>query len=252
MHMRLLEVEVEAEAINLLRRLYEEKVIDALSGVKGCRFAGLIQSITRSERCLSLTLWDTPENTTAYEGSALFAELMRESSVFFTNSVEYTIKLSEDLRVEYVPVARDPVVHSYPVAAQSGSGKDIRALTSALWVRMVSLKILPGKLEAFKQLYRDHSIPALRSAPGCLFVYLLESDENRDEVFSVTIWKNRQDAVTYERSGVFERLIEIQKETLCGHAQERLMTGGTGAPGSKGTADVSVEHFTILAGRSFP
>jgi heme-degrading monooxygenase HmoA len=248
--MRLLDVEVETEGINLLRRLYEEKVIGALSDVKGCRFAGLLQSVTKPERCLSLTLWDSPEDTAAYESSGLFADLIRESSVFFTNSVEYTIKLSEDLCVEYVPVSRDPVVHSYPVAAQSGSGRDIRALTSALWVRMVSLKILPGKLDEFKQLYREHSIPALRAAPGCLFVYLLESDENRDEVFSVTIWKNRQDAVAYERSGVFERLIEIQKETLCGPAQERLMTGGSETSGSKGTADVSVEHFTILAGRA--
>jgi heme-degrading monooxygenase HmoA len=249
--MRLLDVEVDKDGIDLLRKLYDEKVITALSAVKGCRFAGLIQSVTKPERCLSLTLWDTPDDTAAYERSGLFGELIQESSIFFTNTVEYTIRLSEDLRVEYVPVSKDPVVHSYPIAAQSGTGKDAAGLTQDLWVRIVSLKILSGRMEEFKKLYRDHSIPALRAAPGCLFVYLLENDENRDEVFSVTIWKTREAALAYEKSGVFERLIEIQKETLCGRAQERLLTGGGEQSTSRGTADILVEHYSILAGRSF-
>jgi heme-degrading monooxygenase HmoA len=249
--MRLLDVEVEKDGIDLLRRLYEEKVVTALSGVKGCRFAGLIQSVANPGRCLSLTLWDSPDDTAEYERSGLFGELIRESSVFFTKSIEYTIRLSEDLRVEYVPVSVEPVIHSYPIAAQSGTGKDARGLTSDLWVRIVSLRILQGRMDEFKKLYRDHSIPALRSAPGCIFVYLLENEVNRDQVFSVTIWKRHEDALAYEKSGVFDRLIELQKETLSKHAQEMLLTGGDDQSSSRGTGDVLVEHFSILAGRSF-
>jgi hypothetical protein len=70
-------------------------------------------------------------------------------------------------------------------------------------------------------------------------------------VFSVTIWKNQEDALAYEKSGVFEHLIELQKETLSGHAQERLLTGGGDSSNSRGTGDVLVEHYSILAGRSF-
>ena len=251
MHMRLLDVEIEKDAIQLLRRLYEEKILSALAGVRGCRFAGLIQSVSKPERCLSLTLWDSPEDTAAYERSGLFGELVRESSVFFTNTIEYSIRLSEDLRVEYVPVNNEPVVHSYPIAEQSGTPRDTGALTSDLWVRIVSLKILPGKMDDFKALYREHSIPVLRSEPGCLYVYLLENDENSDEVFSVTIWKRREDAIAYEKSGAFDRLIALQKETLAGHAQEKLLTGASDTSTSKGTADVLVEHYSILSGRSF-
>lgn len=251
MHMRLLDVEVEPDAIGLLRRLYDERVAGALAEVNGCRFAGLIQSASKPERCLSLTLWDAPSDAEAYEASGLFGELMRESSQFLTSSTEYTIRLSENLSVEYVPVTTEPVVHSYPVAAQAGAGADPRALSAALWVRIVSLAILPGKMDEFKRLYREHSIPALRSAPGCLFLFLLDSDVNRDEVLSVTIWKTRGEAEAYERSGTFERLLDIQKHTLCGCAQEQLITGSADPSAAKGTAGVQVEHFTVLAGRGF-
>lgn len=250
MHMRLLDVEVETDGVDLLRRLYAERVLTALGGVRGCRFAGLIQSASHAERCLSLTLWDSPEDASAYERSGLFGELIEESKIYFSKSVEYTIRLSEDLRVEYVPVEREPVLRSYPIAAQSGTGAVPPNLGQQPWVRIVSLQVLEGRMDEFKRLYVTRSIPALRSASGCLFVYLLESEEKRGEVFSVTLWKSREDAVAYERSGVFERLIETQKHTLCGHAGGRLL-GAQDAPRAQGTGDILVEHYTVLSGRSF-
>jgi heme-degrading monooxygenase HmoA len=251
MHMRLLNVEVDREGVPLLRRLYEEKVVPALGRVRGCRFAGLMQSVSQPERCLSLTLWDSPADAVEYENSGLYGQLIDESKIFFSQTVEYTIKLSEDLQVEYVPVSNEPVARSYPVAAQSGAEKRGRDLSQALWLRIVSLKILAGKMEEFKELYLTHSIPALRSAPGCRHVYLLENDEASDEVFSITIWDSREHAVAYEQSGVFDRLIGLQRHTLSGHAQGKLLAG-EGDPGkSHGTGDVLVEHYTILTGRNF-
>ncbi len=251
MHMRLLNVEIDRDGADLLRKLYDEKVITALREVAGCRFAGLMQSVSNPDRCLSLTLWDSPEDALAYERSGVYGRLIEESRIFFSQSVEYTIKLSEDLQVEYVPVSTGPVAHAYPVAAQSGTGKKGRDFSQGVWLRIVSLKILAGKMEEFKRLYVQHSIPVLRAEPGCRHVYLLENDEGSDEVFSITLWDSREQAVAYERSGKFERLIDLQKETLSGYAQGRLL-GGEADPGrSHGTGDVMVEHYTILAGRSF-
>ncbi len=251
MHMRLLNVDVEKDGVHLLRRLYEEKVVPALERVKGCRFAGLMQSVTQPERCLSLTLWDSPADAAQYEQSGLYGALIEESKIYFSQSVEYTIKLSEAMRVEYVPVSNEPVAHSYPIAAQSEPEKKGRELSRAVWLRIVSLKILPGKIDEFKKLYVGHAIPALRAAPGCRHVYLLENDENMDEVFSITIWESREHAVAYENSGVFDRLIDLQKHTLSGHAQGILLAGERDAAKSRGTGDVMVEHYTILTGRSF-
>ncbi len=249
MHMRLLNVDINKDGIPLLTRLYEEKVVTALARVGGCRFAGLMQSVEQAERCLSLTLWDSEVAATAYEGSGVYADLINESKIFFSPSVEYTIKLSEDLQVEYVPVSNEPVVHAYPIAAASEPEKEEGDLSPVLWLRIVSLTILPGMMDEFKKLYIAHSIPALRSAPGCRHVYLLENDKKGDEVFSVTIWESQEHAEAYERSGVFDRLIDLQKHTFCAHAQGQLLDGG--AAKSRGTGDVLVEHYTILTGRSF-
>lgn len=250
MHMRLLQVEIEKDGLPLLKRLYEERVMPALQTQKGCRFASLMQSMHHPDQCLSLTLWDDPADAEAYEKSGLFASLMDESKLFLTESLEYSIKLSEDLQVEYVPVPRDPVVKSYPIAVQS-DGVD-KGGTEGVWLRIVSLKILPGKMQEFKRLYTDHSVPALRAAPGCRHVYLLESEERDDEVFSVTIWDSREHAQEYERSGVFEHLLDLQKETLSGLAQWKIRTGQEDDRRTVSTEDVLVEHYTILAGRSFP
>ena len=251
MHMRLLTVDVEEEGVPLLRRLYEEKIVPSLERMKGCRFAGLMQSVTKPERCLSLTLWDSPVDAAEYEQSGLYGQLLEESKIFFSQSVEYTLRLSEDMRVEYVPVSNEPVAHSYQIAAQSGPEKQGRDLSHAVWLRLVSLEILPGKFGEFKQLYVRHSIPALRAAPGCRHAYLLENDEDGDKVFSITVWESREHAVAYEKSGVFERLIDLQKHTLSGHARGKLLAGEGDAARSRGTGDVLVEHYTILTGRSF-
>jgi heme-degrading monooxygenase HmoA len=251
MFMRLLKVEVDPEGLHLLQNLYSERVLGALEGVPGCRFAGLMQSIHHPDTCLSLTLWNTPEDAAAYERSGLFAQLLEESRLFFSESLEYSIKLSEDLQVEYVPVRSGPVVKSFPIAEQSETEQTGEDARRAVWLRIVSLKILPGKKDEFKKLYREHSIPALRSAPGCRYVYLLESGEDLDEVFSVTIWDSREHAAEYEASGVFERLLMLQKDTLSDLAQWKARLGVKEEQKAMSTDDVLVEHYTVLTGKSF-
>lgn len=252
MHMRLLHVEVEPDGIQFLRRLYEERIIGALGEQKGCRFAGLMQSIQHPEQCLSLTLWDSPSDADTYEKSGLFLKLLEESKIYLSDTVEYSIKLSEDLQVEYIPVTRDPVVKSYPIAAQSEASGDRQQSADGVWLRIVSLKILPGKMEEFKKLYTDHSIPALRAARGCRHVYLLETEDRGNEVLSVTIWNSREDAEEYEKGGVFEHLLELQKHTLSGLAQWKKEAGGDQPQKSMSTEDVLVEHYTILTGKNYP
>jgi len=251
MFMRLLQVDVDTEGIHLLQKLYSERVLTALEEVPGVRFAGLMQSVHHPDTCISLTLWDSREAAEAYERSGLFSRLLDESKMFLSETLEYSIKLSEDLQVEYVPVRTDPVVKSFPIAAQSETEQTNDDARRAVWLRIVSLKILPGKGEEFKRLYREHSIPALRAAPGCRYVYLLESGEGRDEVFSVTIWDSQEHAAEYERSGVFEKLLLIQKDTLSDLSQWKINSGENEAKHSTTTDDVLVEHYTVLTGKNY-
>ena len=250
MQMRLFRLEVDSEGVALLTKQYGERIIAALGLMQGCRYAGLAQSVHSPERCISITLWDTPVQAEAYERSGVFGELLRESEIFFSPSVEYTIRLSEDLKVEYVPVRSEPVAASYPVAAQSDPGTGGRGLAGAGCLRIISLEILPEKIAEFKSLYVSESIPALRNAPGCRHVILLENDRKKEEFFSITVWESIEKAEEFGRGGVFRGLIDSQKHTFSAHAQGKLLAGDDPAL-SRGTGDLLEELYTVLIGRTF-
>jgi len=249
MHMRLVQLEVKHGSMPGLGRHYTQRVIPAFQQTKGCRYAGLLQSVHHPDSVISLTLWDSPEDAHAYERGGVFQQLLEETRPFLSESSEYTMQLSQALTLEYVPVTQEPVVKDYPIAARSETPTSGQTAGSAMWLRIVSLKILPGKLDEFKRLYAEHAIPALRGVRGCRHVYLLESGDQSHEVFSVTSWESKQDAEAYEKSGLFEKLLETQKHTLSGLYQWKRSLGKEQASHSATSEDVMVEHYTILTGR---
>ena len=251
MHMRLVQLEVKQGSMPGLGEHYAQRVIPVFQETKGCRYAGLLQSVHHPERVISLTLWDSPEDAHAYESGGVYRKLLDETRPFLSETSEYTMQLSEDLTLEYVPVANEPVVKTYPISERSEADISGEPTGNAMWLRIVSLKILPGKLEEFRKLYAEHSIPALRGAKGCRHVYLLEGGDQSHEVLSVTSWDSKQDAETYEQSGVFERLLELQKHTLSGLYQWKRSLGKEKATHSATSEDVMVEHYTVLTGRDF-
>jgi len=251
MHMRLVQVEVRTGALTNLCDHYSRHVIPALQQTKGCRYAGLLQSAHHPERCISLTLWDSPEDAHAYESGGAYRQLLDETRPYLSESSEYKMQLSQDLTLEYVPVAQEPVVKDYPITARSEMTSSGQPAGNAMWLRIVSLKVLPGKLDEYTRLYAKHSIPALRNVRGCRYVYLLESGDESHEVLSVTSWESKQDAEAYEKSGLFERLLELQKHTLSGLYQWKKSLGKEQASHSATSEDVMVEHYTVLTGQNF-
>jgi heme-degrading monooxygenase HmoA len=251
MHMRLVQIEVKDGEMSGLRDFYTRHTMRTLQQVKGCRYAGLMQSMHHPEQCISLTLWDSQDDARAYESGGTYQRLLEETRPYLSESSEYKIQLSEDLTLQYVPVHQEPLVKAYPIAARSEMGATGRGAADAMWLRIVSLKILPGKLDEFKRLYAEQSIPTLRKVKGCRYVYLLESDERSHEVLSVTSWDSRQDAEAYENSGLFEQLLEAQKQTLSGLYQWKRSLGKVEASHSATSEDIMVEHYTVLTGQNF-
>jgi len=251
MHMRLMQFEVRKGELSLLREFYTKRIIPALNGVTGCRYAGLTQSVHHPDECISLTLWDSPEDAQAYEKIGVFQGLMEEARPYLSESSEFKIQLSENLTLEVLPIPQEPVVKAYPIAAVSEVPASGASPADAIWLRIVSLKVLPGKLDEFKRLYAEHAIPALRNVKGCRHVYLLESEERSHEVLSVTTWDSNQDAETYEKSGLFEHLLETQEHTLSGLYQWKRSLGKDQASRSVTSEDVLVERYTVLTGKNF-
>jgi heme-degrading monooxygenase HmoA len=81
-----------------------------------------------------------------------------------------------------------------------------------MYVRMTFIKIKPGKMEALRSLYNEQVIPTMQKQKGVRFIHLLESLENPDEGISVTAWDTKADLDAYEKSGVYEGLIEKFKD----------------------------------------
>ncbi len=251
MHMRLVQSEVKSGTLPRLREVYARRIIPALQDVAGCRYAGLMQSVHHPDQCISLTLWNSREDAQAYETSGMFQGLMEEVRPFLSESSEFRIQLSENLTLECVPVPSEPTVKAYPVAAGDDLPMSRLASGDPILLRIVSLKVLPGKLDEFNHLYKVNAVPALRKTTGCRYVYLLESDQRAGEVLSVTSWDSTQDAEAYEQSGLFEQLLESQRQTLSGLYQWKRSLGKEQAVRSATSEDVLVEHYDVLIEKNF-
>ena len=54
-----------------------------------------------------------------------------------------------------------------------------------MYIRIVSLKIEPGEVKEFRELYSKGIIPALESTEGCSFAYLIEGVKQDNEYLSI-------------------------------------------------------------------
>jgi heme-degrading monooxygenase HmoA len=81
-----------------------------------------------------------------------------------------------------------------------------------MYVRMTLIKIKSGRMEALRSIYNEQVIPTMQKQKGVRFIHLLECLENRDEGISITAWDTKADLDAYEKSGVYEGLIEKFKD----------------------------------------
>jgi len=251
MFMRMVQVRVKSLELNTLRTLYAERIIPTLEKVQGCRYAGLMQSAHRPEECISLTLWDTQADAGAYEKSGVFERLLEETRPYLSESSESRIQISRDLTLEYVPIPDEPVVSSFPIAVQSDSMATDRKEHDGIWLRIVSLRVRQGKMEEFKRSYLEQVIPTLRTVKGCRYIYLTENAEKPNEVISVTSWDSKEDAEHYQKSGLFDRLLQSQKDLLSELYQWKRDRDQEHAGSVSTSEDLSMENYGVLIGKDF-
>jgi quinol monooxygenase YgiN len=77
-----------------------------------------------------------------------------------------------------------------------------------MFLRFVKVKIRPNKAGEFEQFYDEHVRPELQRTPGCLFAALMSSQSDVIEAVSMTIWDTRGDAERYERSGIYQSILD--------------------------------------------
>lgn len=251
MYMRVLQLKIDPLKSRAFQAFYDKNIVPALQKVHGCLSITLVRSAQHNDEFLSITLWNEQKDAEAFNQSELFQQLLTETKVYFSDSSEWKIKLSEDYSLDLEAVEQEATVNSYPIVAQS----DLETLpvkeSQSMFMRIVSAKILPDKIDEIRQLYKNDVIPALKITKGCRYAYLSESMKEDNEVFSVTIWDSRQDAENYEKSPLLEELTERAKHAFSTLSQWKMILDTNYDEKTAKSKALDVNYYNIVSGRSF-
>jgi len=83
-----------------------------------------------------------------------------------------------------------------------------------MFMRLLQLKLNPDYIEEFKNFYDNTVLQRLQKMPGCIFAGLIKSGPENTEFISLTFWETQQNAEEYEKSEVFNGLINQARPFL--------------------------------------
>ncbi len=251
MYMRLVHGKYKHGTESEIRKVYDDIVIPRLQKTPGCLCVCLIKSEIHKDEGISLTLWDTQENAESYEKSGLYAKLLSAVKPHLSDTAEWKVQLSKDLELEYTYVHEEPVVKSYAFAAQTDKDIPIEDQSHTMYLRILSVKIQPGKLKELEKIYKEEIIPALLAVKGCLYAYLTEGIEEKNEVISVSLWDSKEDADTFEKSGELKKLLKRVEHTFSSLFQWKMALEKKYSGHVVTSDDIAMEKYRMVTGKHF-
>lgn len=251
MFLRLVEAKIRPEDAASLSDAYLLHIMPALERTRGCLFAGLAQSTRQPDEVISLTLWTSREDAAAYERSGKFMELLAIARPFFSDSSEWRLHLTDDLRLEYGPVPNEPVVVAFEDVPSHASPPIPESKSSEYFIRIVFMVVQPGRRAEFVKLYTTQVVPGLKAVRGCRFMQLAQSMQKSDEFISFTVWESKGDAEAYEESGEFSRLREFLRPTLSSLYQWKMDQETERGLQTHTSEDTTVRAYQFLVGKPF-
>ena len=250
MFMRLFLRKIISERVDEFKSFYDTTVIPELQKIDGCLFAGLLLNTKDITEGISLTLWDTRQHAEEYEGSGLFEKLLDQAKPFLAESTEWKIQLSEDLELEYKPEDDKPDLKHFNVTVHERVKADLFAQYSKMYIRIVSHILQKNKIKEFRDIFVDKIIPALQETKGCRYSYLIESMQQENEVISLSIWDSKEDALDYESSGNFDKLMNFLRPTFSQFYQWKMALEKDPAKKVSTTEDLKVSHYQVVTGKN--
>lgn len=91
-----------------------------------------------------------------------------------------------------------------------------------MYMRLLQLRVDPDKFETLHQFYNKIVIPELQSIPGCQFASLIQSTHQNNEFFSMTLWDTKKAAEAYNKSEVYQRLLNLIKPILAESSEWKI------------------------------
>ena len=252
MFMRILKLNLNADSINDFKKFYEETVEPRLQSVEGCLFASLINSKPDKNEFISLTFWKTQLQAENYEKSGVFQSLIDEAKQYFSEETdEWKIQLTENMEIQYTQDTDEYEINKYNVAVQNGSDKSLINQNDTMFLRIVSLKIQPGKMDEFKKLYSEVVIPSFKKAPGCRNAFLTQSISEGSDFISVSVWDDKESAVKHESGKEYNEMIDKVKHTFSQFYLWKMSLDRGNNSTIKTTDDMRVSHYDVVTGKSF-
>ena len=252
MFMRILQLKLNSDFINDFKAFYEETVEPKLQTIDGCLFASLIKSKPDKDEFISLTFWKTQQQAENYENSGVFNELIEQAKPYFSEaSDEWKIQLTEDMEIQYSQENEKPVINKYNVAVQNGTDTSLIKQNDSMFLRIVSLKIQPGKMDEFKKLYHEIVIPSFKKAPGCRNAFLTQSISEDSDFISVSVWDDKESAVKHESGKEYNEMIDKVKHTFSQFYLWKMSLDRDRQSKIKTTEDMKVGHYDVVTGKSF-
>lgn len=251
MHLRMVEAAVKKGDDLSLEHLYAEKIIPALENTRGCIFAGLMQRQDQPSKYISLTLWHSDNDAENYVLSGEYRKNLREVEHTFEEGDEWKIQLSRDDTVEYIPVESEPEVKSFAISGkQDHLPPHLAAKTG--YLRILSLKVKPGRAEEFKKIYYNEILPELESVNGCRFAFLLDNSGHAGEMISLTMWDDAASIDYYEKEGLFNSFLGRLHHTLGDLYRWKMALENRSKSATAITSqDIGVSKFTMITGKKF-
>lgn len=247
MYLRLVHLKVKPGRRRDLRTFFEGRVMTAFAEIPGCRHAALLEGRDRTEGWLSATFWKSYEDAEDYEESGLPAQLVEESEGILEHEKDWKIELSQDMKVDYQSAMRALDVEGYSIEDAGGRVDPRQGPQAFTYVRIVSIKVDPEKVEEFKRRWEEVIVPALMEVRGCRFAFLSEGIQDRHHMLSVSIWDNQQSALKYELSGKFNDLTRRLQDTMA-HDFKWKMALAPGAGSRVSGPEPEVRGYEVVAG----
>lgn len=230
------------------KHFYTDEILPALKGAPGCLYGSLIQSTENPDEFISFSLWDTQGNIRGWEQSSKYALLVQKAREFFAGSTEWRVQLTRDLKLEYAPVFEEPVIRSYREETAVKPHELSYAFSGPMYVRLTSAMVAPDKLREFQEIYRNEIIPTLQTVSGCRYAFLVDTP-GESETISVTIWDSKDHADAYEKSGIFESLVERVRHTFSQVYQWKMQLAEQTHGATVTSDDLTVKPYQVVVGR---
>jgi heme-degrading monooxygenase HmoA len=90
---RIVSARIEAGRFDELKKRFDEEIKPALMATKGCRAVFLVENVKRRSRALSVTVWDSEEDSIRHELSGAFDEMVAKVSEFFSGLYQWRLSL---------------------------------------------------------------------------------------------------------------------------------------------------------------